>query len=401
MKSRVFILGCGAVGRVLSYHLLKNKYVDEILIGDLYKEYCTSYVSWLGSDKVSFVEVDAGKIDSIKKAGKDFDIIVNAVTPEFNINILKAALEVGSNYIDLAFGPPYENLDLEMKLSDSFSSEGLTAITGSGIAPGLTNVMASIAIDELDSVKSIRVRIYGELRSKKYISTWSPKTFIQDCLLEPIIVENGRIVKKDAFSGEEIYEFPYFGGKRVWLHAHEEPLMFYYAYKKHGLEYADVKMGNLETIKTLYDLGLLRDVYVDLGGVKRKIWEYIADLLPPPPKLEELKTLMRKGIIEDSRGIILVDVIGWKNNEIRKYLLWVFDPGIRNIIKTYPMATQVSYLAGINAAVLTEMMIEDKISEKGVLFPDMLNMNEKREYLERLKRLEPPLKVYKRVEYIM
>ena len=401
MKYRIFILGCGAVGRVLSYHLMKNRFVNEILIGDVYGDKCINYIKWLKNDKLSFTEVDAGRIESIVKAGKGFDIIVNAVTPEYNLNILKAALEIEADYIDLAFGPPYENLEKEMEFNDDFELEGLTAITGSGVAPGLTNIMASIAADELDHIKSIRVRIYGELRSKKYISTWSPKTFIQDCLLEPIIVENGRLVRKEAFSGEEIYEFPYFGGKRVWLHAHEEPLMFYQVYRKYGLEYSDVKMGNLESIKLLYDMGLLSSNYREIDGIKKRIWEYVADLLPKPPSLEELKEMMKDGVIEDSRGIILVDIIGDRDGEIRKYLLWIFDPGIRNIIKTYPMATNVSFLAAINAAVLIEMMIEDRISERGVLIPDMLNMNEKKEYVNRLKNIKPPLKIYRRVEYVI
>ena len=81
-------------------------------------------------------------------------------------------------------------------------------------------------------------------------------------------------------------------------------------------------MGNLETIKAFYDIGILSD------------------------------KMVKEGIIEDSHGVALVEVNGERGGKKVREVLWTYDPGIRSIIKEYPMAMNVSYLAGINAAVL-------------------------------------------------
>jgi len=111
-------------------------------------------------------------------------------------------------------------------------------------------------------------------------------------------------------------------------------------------------MGNLETIKAFYDIGILSDKMVRINGIEEKSWEIIAELMPPPPSIEEIDKMVKEGIIEDFHGVILVEVNGERGGKKVREVLWTYDPGIRSIIKEYPMAMNVSYLAGINAAVL-------------------------------------------------
>jgi saccharopine dehydrogenase-like NADP-dependent oxidoreductase len=399
MGFRVLIVGCGAQGRVISAHMARVREVDEIKLSDKNVKVCRQHAKWLQSDKVSVHKVDASNVGDVASLAKGVDVVINAVTPEYNLNIMDAALKSGANYIDLAFGPPYENIDKEFERDDKFKDGGLTAITGAGTSPGLTNVLAACAVDQLDRVNDIFIRLYNSLEAKEPITTWSPRTIIEDSMLKPVIFENGKFKEVPPFSGEEIYIFPEpIGAQTVWFHMHEEPLMFGRTMKDKGLKNCNLKMGALAGIKSLFDRGILSDKPVTIRGVNVAPWEVVAATLPSPPTPEELKQKIESGIIIDSRAVAVVDVRGEKDNKEQRIVLWAFYPSIKEVVRTFPVATHTSYMTGINGALLAKMLGKGEITSTGVITPELLEQEVRHKYLAELAKQEPPILAYQRVE---
>ena len=86
---------------------------------------------------------------------KDINIVVNTCGPYFKFGtpILSAAISSGCNYIDIC--DDWEPTIDMMKLDAKAKSAEVSATIGLGASPGLTNLMALIAIRELDEVSTV------------------------------------------------------------------------------------------------------------------------------------------------------------------------------------------------------------------------------------------------------
>ncbi len=401
MNFSVLIIGCGAQGRVISTHMARASEVDEIRLSDINLELCRRYANWLKSDKLSVHKVDANNVDEITSLAKGVDVVVNAVEPRFNLKIMDAALHSGANYIDLAFGPPYENFDKELERSDKFKDIGRTALTATGATPGLTNVVAAYAVDKLDSVSDILIRSYDTIETKEPISDWSPATFLADCLEEAVIFEDGKFKKVPPFSGEEIYTFPdpAIGRQTVYYHAHEEPYTLGRFIGK-GLRNVNFKYGSPEitVLKSLWERSIISDKPVSVKGITVIPRDLYLALTPPTVTMEELKHKLETGIIIDSHAMDVVEVIGKKNGKNVRYTLIIPYPSIHDVQRTMPIATHSSYVTSTNCSILTKMLGRGEIKTTGVIPPERLEPNARKRYIAELAAQDPPIIVYERVE---
>lgn len=385
---------------MVSAHLVGASEIDQIKLCDTNLEACKSHAQWLGSDKISVHRADVSDVNELANLARGADIVINAVVPIFNPIVMDAALKSGAHYVDLAVGPPYDNLDKEDERNERFKDAGRTALTGTGSSPGTTNILAAEAADSLDSVESIFVRDYDVVEAKETISTFSPRTLIQDSLLNPVFLDNGEWHEVLPFSGEEMYSFPdaSIGTQTLWYHMHEEPLMLARSMKAKGLKNCNVKIGGFGRIKALYDLGLLSTRTTSIRGAEVAPWEITASLLRPPPTMEELKQKIEDNIITDSHGCLLVDVVGQKDGKLEHHTLWELLPKIHEVIKRYPIATQASYGIGLGCSLLALALARGDVKTAGVLTPEQLPRSVRQEFLVQLGKQKPAIETYQRVE---
>ena len=389
MPFRVVVVGCGAQGKVISTYLSKSSEVEGVLLGDVNVDASRLHANRVGSRKLSAHKLNAGDVDSVAKLAEGADIIVNAVPPRFNLTLMDAALKSATDYVDLAFGPPYDTFDKQMQKDALFKERKLTALTSTGSSPGIVNVVAAHAADELDAVKSIRLRIGDVMRSSEPVSTWSPDTMLGDMAEEPIVYENGQYKRVPPFSGEEVFNFPPpVGPQPTFMHVHEEAITLPRFIGK-GLSYLDIKLGtpDMPLIKSLVDLGLCRTDPVDVDGVKVIPRNLLLRLFPPTPTPEEIQTKLASGIITDAYQTYVIEIVGVKGNGTITYTYTVTAPSLRQVQDTMPGATHESYLTGTSAAVFTEMLGEGRFSTTGVIAPECLTHAAREEYLGRLAKL--------------
>jgi len=355
---------------VIATEIVKSPEVSEVRLSDIDLGKAKRLAERLKSAKVRTHRVDANKTDDVMQVARDVNVIVNTTTwkPQFNLNIMEAALNVGALYQDLASYPTEQ-----LALSDRWKEAGLTALIDTGVSPGFTNVLVAQAADNLDHVQEIRIRLWGGVESKEPTSFWSPETAWIDMAVEPIVYENGEYKEVPPFSGEEVYDFPDpVGPQTVFWHSHEEPETIPRFIGK-GVKYVDFKMGgpDFPLAKAIVELGLLDDKTIDVKGIKVAPRDVFLALVPPTPSMEEVERMIKAEVIS-MRMCCAVDVRGQKEGAGVRYILYSNFMSIHELKKRMPGANPVAYVTSVPASIFTKMLVKGKIKTRGVIPPEAL-----------------------------
>ena len=173
---------------------------------------------------------------------------------------------------------------------------GLLALVGIGVEPGLSDIFARYAAEELfSSIDEIGVRDGADLVVEGYdfAPTFSIWTTIEECLNPPLVWERERGFYTTApFSEPEVFEFPEGIGQVQCVNVEHEEVVLIPRWIdcervtfKYGLgeEFIDV-------LRTLHKLGLDSTKQVSVRDVKVAPRDVLAAVLPDPATLGERMT---------------------------------------------------------------------------------------------------------------
>jgi len=397
---KILIIGSGAQGSDIAKYLVKRSDVSQIMLADIDLKKAQETAERVNKEKVSPRRLDASNSEEILEAAKGVDVVVNAVIPKFNLTIMEEALKAGANYVDLASGPPYENIERQLELSDRWKDRGITALINTGISPGVTNVVIACCADKLDHVDEIRIIGGSKIRpgaqfveGKEILgSSWSPETFWSDMLSPPVVFEDGEWKTVPPFSGEEIYEFPEpLGPCTVVDHIHEEVFTIPRFIGK-GLKSMHVKFGWFPGIliaKAVSELGLWSDEPIEVKGVKVAPRDLFLKLIKPIPTTEELISKIEARALIEQVGASIMEIKGEKGGIQTTYRASAVRRGTyRSIYEAYEEYGR-SFLerpgiVGVSAAIFTHMLGGGEIKTRGVIPPEALGPEERETFLVRL-----------------
>lgn len=170
--TKVLIIGAGAQGGPCTSILARDSEVSEIILADMNLELAEKVVEKIGSGKVTPLKLNAANVEDVTRAAKGADVVINLTLPDYDMNIMEAALRSGAHYVDTSFGEP-TLLDIQardnilsqiiekrpLSFDKEFKDAGLTALLGCGISPGMVNVITRFASDKLDTVERISIRL--------------------------------------------------------------------------------------------------------------------------------------------------------------------------------------------------------------------------------------------------
>jgi saccharopine dehydrogenase (NAD+, L-lysine-forming) len=233
---KVVVLGAGAIGSVVGTLLAKATEVDRLVIADRDATAAERLASRLARGRAEAVRIDAKDVDGMARAFAGFDLVVNVVLPRFNLAIMDACLKARVDYMDAATdlalakerpGDPVKAPPeaLQLAYDGAFRKAGLTGLLGMGADPGLTNLMARMGADRLDTVDEILVRDgdNGVVEGFEFASLWSADTLIEEVLMPALAFQGGRFVRLGSLEGEEVFAFPPpVGPLTVYTVDHEE-----------------------------------------------------------------------------------------------------------------------------------------------------------------------------------
>ena len=97
---KVIVVGVGAQGSTIAKRLDEESNVSEVICADYDEKAATNVAGQL--KKAKAVQLNAKNVDEIVAAAKGCDLIVNGLAPDFNMNVMDAALKVGACYQDFS-----------------------------------------------------------------------------------------------------------------------------------------------------------------------------------------------------------------------------------------------------------------------------------------------------------
>ena len=181
--------------------------------------------------------------------------------------------------------------DAQFAMHEEWREGGLLALVGIGVEPGLSDVFARYAADELFSeLDEVGVRDGANLTVEGYdfAPTFSIWTTIEECLNPPVIWERERgWYTTEPFSEPEVFEFPEGIGPVECVNVeHEEVLLIprYLECRRVTFKYG---LGEefIDVLRTLHKLGLDSTTPVRVRGVEVAPRDVVAAALPDPSTL--------------------------------------------------------------------------------------------------------------------
>jgi len=371
---RVLILGgSGIQGSAVAEDMVKNENVIDVVIAGRRKKALELVASWIKSEKLKIECVDVSDKESLIKLIKEggFDVVISSVPWRVAITPLEASIEAGVNFLDFGL---YQNLEFDKNISkfdENARNAGVSVVPSCGVAPGLTNMLAGYGASKLDKVDKIHIFVGGIPEKPQpplyYKTVWSLEGVWTEYTGKCRIIRDGKITEVEAISGLESLEFPgvgkleaaYTDGLGTLLHAYKDPIL-------KGVEEAYEKTlrypGHYEKIKTLKECGLLDTEPIEINGAEISPRKFLTTLLDPKLKLEK---------DERDMTIFRVEVIGRKGDNETRYRFDLIDyrdekTGILSMART----------TGYTGSIVAQKMLEGKIKEKGIVFPEKIGANE-------------------------
>jgi saccharopine dehydrogenase-like NADP-dependent oxidoreductase len=394
---KILLLGAGAQGSTVAKRMNEESNVSEIICADYDEKAINEMERTL--DKTKALKLDAGKVENIVKAAQGVDLIVNALPLKFGENVLKAALEVKANYQDFAAGE-FKDIDwmegIKLMLtqwSDRFKAHGLSALMSTGSAPGLANVITREAVEELDTCETIEIHVYEGIWANRFLPFWwSPEVALQDMSDPAYCYENGEILETEPFSRPKYMQFRGIDKIiRTVEHAHDEPVTMGLMADKYlkGAKNIYFKYGGcgVDFAEPLYRMGLLSSDKVNVKGTNVVPMDMVLKLTPPAPKYpSEIKEILDEGL-ECEEGAFLIRVEGVKDGKQIRIDNYVNAPGVFEAFEKAGLTAE-TYLTGQCGALFTKMLVNDRIHQKGMFPPEVLDKDQRAYYLKQAAQLD-------------
>ncbi|MGW0949297.1 saccharopine dehydrogenase family protein [Streptomyces sp. NPDC002623] len=310
---RVLLVGAGGVGTAVTRIAARRPFFEAMVVADYDPARAAAAVAALdGDDRFLAERVDASDEAAVAEllARHRCDILLNATDPRFVMPLFHAARAAGAGYVDMAMSlsrphpeRPYEECgvrlgDAQFAEADDWAEAGALALVGMGVEPGLSDVFARYAADELfDEIEEIGIRDGADLtvEGHDFAPSFSIWTTIEECLNPPVVYEADRGWFTTApFSEPEVFDFPEGIGPVECVNVEHEEVLLVPRWVKARRVTFKYGLGNefVETLKTLHRLGLDRTAPVTVpsaqGPVEVSPRDVVAACLPDPATLGEL-----------------------------------------------------------------------------------------------------------------
>ena len=306
---RVLLVGAGGVGTAVTRIAARRSFLGHMVVADYDLSRAEAAVAALGASaggRFSAARVDASDREAVTALleRERCDVLLNATDPRFVMPLFEAALAAGTHYLDMAMSlsrphPERPHEECGVKLGDAqferaaeWERSGRLALVGIGVEPGLSDVFARYAAEELfDTVEEIGVRDGANLTVDGYdfAPSFSIWTTIEECLNPPVVWEADRgWFTTPPFSEPEVFDFPEGIGPVECVNVeHEEVLLIprWVDARRVTFKYG---LGEefIRTLKELHRVRLDRTEPVTLpDGTRVSPRDVVAACLPDPATL--------------------------------------------------------------------------------------------------------------------
>ena len=297
---RILLVGAGGVGTAIARIAARRPFADLVVA-----DYDLGRARRAAGQEFAAVQLDARDEPGVAEllTSQRCDVLLNATDPRFVMPLFRAALQAGTHYLDMAMSlsqphpaEPHGRTgvklgDEQFALAGEWERRGKLALAGMGVEPGLSDVFARYAADELfGEITELGVRDGAslEVAGYEFAPTFSIWTTIEECLNPPVIWERGLgWFTTEPFSEPEVFTFPAGIGPVECVNVeHEEVLLMprWVEAQRVTFKYG-LGAEFIGVLGTLHKLGLDSADPVRVGGTSVSPRDVVAACLPDPASL--------------------------------------------------------------------------------------------------------------------
>ena len=300
---KILLVGAGGVGDAFCAIASRRSFVESIVVADIDPVRAAQVAG--RDERFTSITLDASDAAAVTAAALEAgaDLVMNAADPRFVMGIFEGALGADAHYMDMAMSlssphPEHPHSQVGVKLGDlqferagAWEERGKLALCGMGVEPGIADVFARYAADELfSSIVEVGIRDGANMtvRGYDFAPTFSIWTVIEECLNPPVIWEKDKgWYTTPPFSEPEVFRFPGGIGDVECVNVeHEEVLL---VPRWIDCERVTFKYGLgeefISVLETLHKLGLDSVDPVEVRGNKVSPRDVVAACLPNPATL--------------------------------------------------------------------------------------------------------------------
>lgn len=355
----VVVLGGGLVGSVIAGDLAHDPDLRVTVVD--FDEAVLAAVSKRSAQRIATVRADLSDAKNVASVVKDADLAIDAVPGWMGYKTLSTLIECKKNFVDIAFMPE----DASM-LSKPAAEAGVLGVVDCGVAPGMSNILSARGVADLETPEEVLIYVGGLPQVRRwpynYAAVFSPIDVLEEYTRPARMVQDGKVVTREALSDIEHLEFEGVGTLEAFNSDGLRSLM--------SLPCPDMKEktmrypGHAELMRAIRETGLLSYEPIQVKGVEVRPVDVTCKLLSRTWKLpagEADITVMR------------VKVTGKANG---KRVAHVYD-----LLDRYDPATGYTSMArttGFPCAIVARMMLKGELDlPAGVYFPERLSGNRK------------------------
>lgn len=316
---RMLVLGAGLQGSACAYDLLQNPDVTEVRLADLHVDALAPFLAPYtdparvqgGKPRLIPTPLDARDGEAVRALLRAADAAMSALPYYFNLDMARAAVEVGTHFCDL--GGNTEIVFQQKALGAQARANGCSVVADCGLAPGMVNILAQHGIDlvRAEGARVTAVRIFvGGLPQRpepplNYQIVYSLEGVLDYYTTLSWVVRDGRrqqvtalseVERVDVDGVGELEAFHTAGGlsTMAWRYEGEVPTMEYKT-----LRYP----GHARIMEAVRELGFLELDAVDVKGqrvVPRDL--AVAVMGPRLRKPQRPDVVALRVVVEGDRG---------------------------------------------------------------------------------------------------
>jgi lysine 6-dehydrogenase len=281
-------MGAGIVRDMISDRAIID--ISKIRICDTSRPRMEALVEDLGDARLELVDLDVTDPAKLANAISGADVCVNCVPTlaGHQMVIFEAAFTARVPYVDLGGLGTYTVKQIAEH--ERFKAAGMTAITGIGADPGLSNVICRAVADELDSIEKINLYWAAELvgpENPVLVPPYSVSTVLAEYAHPSTQFLDGRHVSCAPMTGIEVLDLPQPWGRCEFMYSpHSEQLTVPLAegIAEKGIQEFTWKL-HLPHREHEAWVGLVKagfgdfDTPIDIGGVQVKPLDVLAKVI--------------------------------------------------------------------------------------------------------------------------
>jgi len=354
---RMLVLGAGLQGSACAYDLLQHPGVAGVTVADLKPDRIPAFLGSLVGKRLGLVKLDVRDAAALREAMRAHDAVLNAAPYHFNLEVSKAAVEVGVHCADL--GGNTEIVFQQPKLDAAATQRNVSVVPDCGLAPGMVNILAAEGIRRVGEADVVKIYVGGLPQHPEpplnYQIVYSLEGALDYYTTPSWVLRDGKPTRVDALSELEEVTFPPPVGVLEAFHTGGGISILPWTYEGNvrTMEYKTLRYpGHLAVMRPIRELGLLDLTPVKVRGAEVAPRDLFIAAVSPKLTKPEGRDLVA----------LRVDVRGRNGKRAAWQLLDYYDEarGVSAMMRT----------TGYSLSITGVMQVDGRISTKGVHTPD-------------------------------